>query len=281
MAIKLLTDSTSYIDKDMQEELDIQIVNLSVNFPDESFDETTVPYDYYYDKIEKNKTIPTSSQPAPGQIYNAFKRIVSSGDEVLAIFLSSKMSGTYSSALSVKRQILKEYPQSRIEILDSMTNCMALGLQVIEAAKTAKTGTMEEVIKTAQYIKDHVRFYFVPASLEYLIKGGRIGGASALIGSLLQIRPILYVNEGMTDVRDRVRGNRSAIKRMLNLLQEDAKNFGLKHLFVHHINSYKTGQELADRLNQQYHIKVPSLPIGPVIGSHVGPAIGIVYCTEK
>jgi DegV family protein with EDD domain len=222
---------------------------LSVQFPDESFDEFARPNDYIYKKIDKGNVIPTSSQPTLGQICDVFREIVARGEEVLGIFLSARMSGTYTSALSARKIIMEEYPQARIEVFDSKTNCMAMGIQVIEAAIAARSGKkMEDVIETARHIRDKIRFYFVPASLEYLIKGGRIGGASALIGNLLQIRPILYVNDGMTDVFERVRGTRRAINRMLSILSEDAGKYGLKHLLVHHINDYKQGEELANTL---------------------------------
>jgi DegV family protein with EDD domain len=283
MNVKLVTDSTCYIDENTLKELDIKTVHLTVNFPDESFDETSVPYDYFYKKIENSNTIPTSSQPTLAEIYNTFKEIVSRGEAVLGVFLSSKMSGTYTTALSAKHMILEKYPNAIINILDSKTNCMAMGIQVVEGAMMAKAGKkMEEVIQTVEHVSKRVQFLFVPSSLQYLIKGGRIGGASALIGSLLQIRPILYVNDGMTDVMGRIRGTRKAINHMLNILNEDAKNYGLKHLLVHHIHDSNQGKELAEKLTAQYNRIVPSLPVGPVIGAHVGPGtVGIVYSTNK
>lgn len=283
MKVKLVTDSTSYIDENTLKELDIKTVNLTVNFPDESFTESLVPYDYFYKKIEKSSTIPTSSQPTLGEIYNTFKEIVCRGEAVLGVFLSSKMSGTYATALSAKQMILEKYPNAIIHIMDSKTNCMAMGIQVIEGAIVARAGKkMEEVIQTVEYVSKRVQFLFVPASLQYLIKGGRIGGASALIGSLLQIRPILYVNDGMTDVMSRIRGTHKAINHMLNILNDDAKNYGLRHLMVHHIYDAKQGNNLAEKLAAQYNRQVSALPVGPVIGAHVGPGtVGIVYSTSK
>ncbi|MEA1960723.1 MAG: DegV family protein [Bacillota bacterium] len=254
MTVKLVTDSTSYIDENIQADLQIKTLHLSVHFPEESWDETLVPYDYFYSKIERDDVIPTSSQPALGEMYEAFKEIVARGEEVLGIFLSSKMSGTYQTALHAKQMILEEFPKARIEIMDSKINCMAMGLQVIEAAMDANAGEkMEEVMDTARHIMERVHFYFVPASLKYLIKGGRIGGASALIGSLLHIRPILYVNNGATDVFHKVRGTQKAVKHMLSQLNRDAKHYGIKHLLVHHISNEKQGQELAQILSQQYN----------------------------
>ncbi len=283
MTIKLVTDSTSYIEEQTKKDLDIKIINLSVNFPDQSFEEDAVEYEHFYERVKGEGVIPTSSQPSLGIIYDTFKEIVLRGEEVLGIFISAKMSGTYESALHAKKMLLEEFPEACIEIIDSKTNCMALGLQVVEAAIAAKAGQkMAEVIETAQHIRERVRFYFVPASLEYLIKGGRIGGASALIGSLLKIRPILYVNDGMTDVKERVRGTRAAIKRITNLLHEDASKYGLKHLMVHHIHDYQRASELAESLSKHYGRKVASSPIGPVIGVHVGPGtLAVVYCTEE
>ncbi len=283
MTVKLVTDSTSYIGEGTKEDLDIKIINLSVNFPDESFEEDAVEYDHFYERIKREGVIPTSSQPSLGIIHDTFKEIIMRGEEVLGIFISAKMSGTYESALHAKKMLLEEFPGANIEIMDSKTNCMALGLQVIEAAIAAKAGKkMEEVMQTAQHIRERVRFYFVPASLEYLIRGGRIGGASALIGSLLQIRPILYVNDGMTDIKERVRGTKAALKRIMNLLQEDASKYGLKHLLVHHIHDYQRAGDLAQSLSQQYNREVPAFPIGPVIGVHVGPGtLAVVYCTEE
>lgn len=283
MAVKIVTDSTSYIKEDIKKDLDIKTVNLSVHFPDESFDETIVEYGYFYQKIEADNVIPTSSQPSLGQIYSVFRDIVEKGEEVLGIFISAKMSSTYNTALSAKKMIKDKYPQASIEIIDSQTNCMAMGIQVIEAAMAAKAGKkMDEIIDTVHSVMKKIHFYFVPASLKYLIKGGRIGGASALIGSLLQIRPILYVNNGMTDVLDKVRGTRLAVKRMLHLLSRETKKYGLRHLIVHNIYDEKRGNELAETLSKQYNREVLSLPIGPVIGLHVGPGtVGIVFCTEE
>lgn len=283
MAVKLVTDTTSYIDETTQHELDITVIPLQVSFPDESFKENEVNYDYFYSKIEQTGVIPHSSQPSPGELYDAFEKLVSKGSEVLAVFISAKMSGTYQTALNVKDKLLQKYPQAKIEVLNSCTNCMAMGLSVIEAAKAARDGkNLNEVIETAQNILKRVRFYFIPTTLEYLKKGGRIGGAAALIGSILSIRPILYVKNGETALLESVRGTGRAIKKMLHLLDADCKNYGLKSVLVHHIHAPEKATEMAQEIIKRYNVEVPLMSIGPVIGLHVGPgAIGIVYCTEE
>jgi len=283
MSLKIVTDSTAYIDPSVQQELDITVIPLSVNFPDESFKETEVDYAYFYDKIDREGIIPTSSQPAQGEIQQVFNNIISKGNDVLAIFLSSEMSGTYHSALSARDMIREEYPAARLEVLDSRTNCMAMGLIVIAAARAAKEGkTIEEAAEAARQTMKRIKFYFVPAGLEYLKKGGRIGGAAALLGSILQIKPILYVDNGKTAVLERARGASAAINRLLNLLDNDYKKYGLKNVMVHHISCPDKAAELAQTINARYSLEVSVLPIGPVIGLHVGPGtLAIIYCTEN
>ncbi|MGE5397289.1 MAG: DegV family protein [Chitinophagales bacterium] len=281
MGVKVLTDSTSYILPELARDLDITVIPLSVQFPDESFKETEVDFNYFYAKIKKDNVIPVSSQPSLGDITTAFENIVAKGDDVVAVFISSEMSGTYHSALTAKQIILEKYPHAAIEIIDSRTNCMALGLPVIEAARIAKAGhSLENVAEKAKHIIQRVNFCFIPAGLEYLRKGGRIGGAAALLGSILKITPILFVEKGKTAVLKKARGYRTALEDMLARVDKDFINCGLNHVVVHHIQCHARGMELAERLKEKYGFEVPVVPIGPVIGLHVGPgAIGIVYST--
>ncbi|MEQ8176240.1 MAG: DegV family protein [Syntrophomonadaceae bacterium] len=285
MAIRVISDSTSYIDEKTQKELNIQLLQLSVHFPDESFKENEVDQKYFYSKVEMTGIIPTSSQPSQGEIYQAFKDVVSQGDAVLAIFISSAMSGTYATALKTKEQLLQEFPEGRIEVVDSYTNCMALGLQVIAAAEVVRDGgNMEEALEAAVETRRNVHFYFVPETLEYLKKGGRIGTASALLGSILRIRPILTVDmsNGMTHLLEKARGASAAVGRMLELLEEDYRQKGLKALVVHHINAPERGRQLRDILVEKYKMPVAMCSIGPVIGIHTGlGTIGFVYCTDS
>ncbi|QGT99580.1 DegV family protein [Candidatus Syntrophocurvum alkaliphilum] len=283
MAIKVVTDSTSYIENSLIKELDITIVPLSVNFPDESFKENEVDHEYFYRKIKTTGIIPTSSQPSQGSIISIFENIVSNGNEIVAIFLSSDMSGTYETAISARDIVLEDYPHAKIEVLDGRTNSMALGLPVIEAARAALSGQkFDEIVDLAKYMIKRVHFYFAPETLEFLKKGGRIGGASALLGSILNIKPVLFVENGKTAVLKKARGSKAAIEAMLERLDNDYKTNGLKHILVHHINCHEKAKEIADKICDKYDFTVPVVPIGPVIGLHVGPgAIGIVYCTEK
>jgi len=283
MGVKIITDSTAYIDVRTLKELDITVIPLSVHFPDVYYKETEVDYEEFYRQIEREGIIPTSSQPARGEVDGILARTVRGGDDVLAIFISSEMSGTYHSALKAREMILQDYPGVRIRIVDSRTNCMAMGLTVIAAARAAREGkTLEEIEEIAYQSMLRTKFYFVPKGLEYLKKGGRIGGAAALLGSILQIKPILYVLDGKTALLERVRGQRAAIGRMLKLLDDDYERYGIRMVMVHHISCPDEAVQLAQTIADRYGLKVSTHPIGPVIGLHVGPGtLAIVYCTEN
>lgn len=282
MAVKVLTDSTSYIDKQIAKDLDIRTASLNVIFGDISFKEVDLENNTFY-KMMESKGIPTSSQPSMDELYNEMKNVVEQGNSLLCIFLSSDMSGTYTTAHIVRNIILEHYKDADIEILDSRSNCMQLGFAAIVAARAAKEGkTLEQVKEVAKHNIKRSKFLFIPDNLEYLRKGGRIGGASSILGNLLKIIPILTVENGMTTMLTKVRTKKKAVILMIDKMLQDAQKYGLTEIVVHHINCYDEAKELVNKLAEKIGIKVSIYPIGPVIGLHVGPgALGIAYYTEK
>lgn len=283
MAVKLVVDSTSYIPEDIKKQYDISTISLNFIFGDESVREVDIDNSTFYKEMDEKGEIPTSSQPSIDEMYNAFEKIVKEGNDVVAVVISSDMSGTYSSAHLVKNMILEKYENAKIEIVDSRTNCMQMGFVAIEAAKKAEEGaTIEEVVERAEFVKNHSKFIFLPDTLTYLKKGGRIGGAAALFGSILQIKPILTVVDGKTTVFDKVRTKKKAVDRLLDHIIEVNKTNGISEVIVHHINVEAEGQQLADRIEAAIGQKARVCSIGPVIGLHVGPgSIGIAYHTEN
>ncbi|MFZ5597541.1 MAG: DegV family protein [Bacillota bacterium] len=281
MPVKVVTDSTSYIPPNLREEFDISVVSLSVSFGAESYREEEIDNSTFYKKMEE-KGIPVSSQPSPGDIYDIFNRLVQDGNDVVGIFISSDMSGTCNTARIAKKMINDMNPEAVIEIVDSRSNCMELGFAVLAAARAAKEGKpVDMVVDEANRIIKRSRFLFVPKTLEYLRKGGRIGGAAALLGSIIQIRPILTVVDGVTAILAKVRTWDRAVQTILDQLFEDIGKKGLGEIVVHHINSEADGKKMAMAIEKKLTVKVPVFPIGPVIGLHVGPGtVGVAYYTK-
>ena len=282
MAVQILTDSTSYINHDIRKELGIKVVSLTVSHGYESIKEIEIRNEHFYKELDKTE-IPSSSQPSVDEMYSVMKEVVELGDELVCIFLSSKMSGTYASAHLAKNMVLEQHPSGQIEIIDSRSNSMQLGFAAIVAARLAKTGASLEDVKLAAInnIK-RSRFIFLPDNLEYLIKGGRIAGASALIGNLLKIIPVLTVEDGQTAVLKKARTKTKAIGVMLDQLIADANEYGAEEVCVHHINALDEAEQLASTIKEKINIDVIISDIGPIIGLHVGPgAIGLVYYTKE
>ena len=282
MAIKIVTDSTSYIPEEFINKYDISVVSLNVIMNGESIREVDLDNETFYSKMEESTEIPSSSQPSPDEIYNTFENIIKEGNSIVGIFIFSDMSGTVSSANLIKNMLLEKYPTAHIEIVDSRSNCMQMGYVAIEAAKAAAAGkSMEEVIDVCTSVINNSRFLFTPDTLDYLKKGGRIGGASALLGTLFQIKPILTVCDGKTTVFTKVRTKKKAVDTLVTTLVNDLQGKELGGVIVHHINCQDEGLSLAAKIKKQLGVDVQIDTIGPIIGLHVGPgSIGVAYFTK-
>lgn len=279
--VKVVTDSTAYIDRRLLKELDITEVSMNVNYADSSLPEIELTNEEFYQQIDGLEKLPTTSQPSPLTFYYAFLEKIEQGYDVLTILLSSNLSGSYFSAVQGKELVLSKYPEAKIEIIDSRTTVMALGLVVEAVARLASEGsTLAELIAQTEELLVKSKIFFIPRSLEYLKKGGRIGEASALLGSLLQITPLLTV-KGPVTVHEKVRTFEKAVKKMLDIYIEANKTEGIEALAVHHINCLDEGKKLVRELQKTTDLEIQLRPIGPVIGLHVGPGtLGLAYITK-
>ena len=281
--VKVVVDSTAYIPKEMLNENDISVISLNVLLDGKSYREVDLENEFFYKKMDESNEIPKSSQPSIEEMKNVFLSIAKDGYDIVGIFISSKMSGTYSTAHLVRDIVLEEYPNTNIELIDSRSNCMQMGFSAIQAGRAAKKGeSIEKVVEEAKKVINSSRFLFVPETLKYLKKGGRIGSASALFGTILQIRPILTVENGETSVYDKVRTKKKAVEVILKKVLDDMTERGLGEVIVHHINCEEEGLNLAKRLEKELKIPVKIQSIGAIIGLHVGPgSIGVAYYTKK
>jgi len=290
MAVKIVTDSTATLTPEQIKENELTICTLFIVQDGVSEPEVDLDYHDFYARLENVEDLPTTSQPTTANFVEQFERILNDGDDVLGIFISGGLSGTMDGALTAKGMIEEKNPdyQGRIALVDSQSCSMTLTYPVLEAAKLAQTGaSLEECREAAQFTTDSTRFIFAPKSLEHLARGGRIGRASALLGGVLKLVPLLGPdkNDGTVHTYAKVRTFPKALNTILEKMLDDAEETGgLKALCVHYITEQEEAQSFLKDVVQpaiakRYPDVTPSFAaISPAIGTHVGPAVGIAYC---
>jgi DegV family protein with EDD domain len=276
MSIVILTDSASDIDASVKQSLGIVSVPLKVIFGSETFqDGVTISSTEFFEKLEQSDALPTTSQPSPIEFAEAYKGIIDQHGkdvQIIVITLSSSLSGTYQSAMIAKTMMEDDVD---ITVVDSRKAAYVYGMVTVEAAKAAAEGkNKQQILDMIDRYLDEVQVYFIVDTLEYLQKGGRIGRASAMIGSLLNIKPILLLDPaGYVGAFDKVRGTKKALNRVIEVLQEYAQGQPVK-LSVLHGSAPEQGAELLERIKQEFQVSESSLhEIGPVIGTHTGPGL--------
>jgi DegV family protein with EDD domain len=274
MAVKVVTDSTSDLTPEIASELGITVVPLNVHFSTEFGTETyrdgvDLKAEDFYRRLEQNKTLPTTSAPAPGIFAAVYDKLAKETDEILAITISSKLSATYKAAVDGK-EVRKG--KARLEVIDSLSAMVGLGLIVISAAKAAKAGAnLDEVIGVVHSSMGRVDFRLAFDTLEYLRKGGRIGTAQAFLGSALKVNPILTIKNGLTEGVTRVRCRAKAV----DYLGDFVMGFpDIEEVAIEDATTPDEAEILAERLYSRFpRERVYWMKVGPVIGTHVGPHV--------
>jgi DegV family protein with EDD domain len=268
--VAVVTDTTHYLPRAVVEANDIHEVSLYVNWPDAQEREADMPsFDAFYDRLRTERQLPTTSQPSVGDFLAVYEPLLAQGRDVLSIHISGGISGTVNAA----RQAAEQCPPGRVQVLDSSTACGGLGLMAMAAAKGAREGIgIEACIARAKETRDRLTLWFAIDTLEYLVRGGRIGRAQGMVGSALKIKPILSVESDITPV-ERVRTSARAFARMVEMLRTLHAD-GVDGWVVQHIQA----PEEAERLAQEGRAIFGTEPvfvseIGPVIGAHVGPGL--------
>ncbi len=279
--IRIVTDSTADLPKELIAKYRIVVVPLKVIFNDEEplLDGIDIETEQFYLRQVEKKEYSRTSQPAPAEFYNIFSGITVSGASIISIHLSSALSGACQSARMAREML----PGSDIDVIDSRSASMGLGLIVLEAARRAAGGkTKKEILDHIGKMISETKLYFVVDTLEYLARGGRIGKAQALLGTILSIKPLLHLNNGVVEPLEKVRGKSRAIERLAQLVEEKADQQRVICSIVHGVD--QAGME------QLYHRLIPRLncgepvlsTLGAVIGTHVGPrALGVTFIPES
>jgi len=270
MAVKIVTDTLSDMTHDLATKLGISVVPLYVRFGDKVFkDRVEMTTDEFYYRLQHDPNWPSTTQPTPNDFFDVFNKLADETDEILCIDLSHKLSGTYESACVAKRMMTKK---CRIEVIDSMTVVMGLGTLVIDAAKVAQEGAkMDDLIDRVRRNMDrsHAIMYF--DTLKYLAKGGRIGRAQGLLGSLLSVKPILLMHEGEVAPLTRVRSRQAGLDYLYNFVKS-LRN--INELAVEYATTPEDAKELMERLNDFFpKERIVLSTVSPVIGTYTGPHV--------
>ncbi len=278
MALKIVTDSTADIPQSLALEMGVTIVPLTVHFQEESYrDGIDLDTERFFVKLAQSAALPTTSQPSESAFRETYEELSKDGSEILSIHISSRLSGTMNSARLAAQEL---EGRVTVHLVDSNFTSMSLGMIVLEAARAVKGGasTTEVLDLVSQTItKSHL--LLVVDTLEYLQKGGRIGRAGAFLGSILNIKPVLTLEEGEVRPLERVRTRSRAIER----LYEWATSFtGSAEIAVMHATTPADAKTLADRLAAVFPDMTIHLGrIGPVVGTHIGPGAMAVMVREK
>ena len=274
MPVALVTDSTAYLPRDLVAENGIQLVSLYVNWEEESEREVDMPdFNGFYDRLRSADRLPTTSQPSIGDFLDVYKPLVEQGYDVVSVHISGGISGTVESARQAKERLSEEAGADRVTVIDSERACGGLGLMVLAGAKAAQAGgDLAAVVDRVESARSGLKMWFAVDTLEYLRRGGRIGAASAWLGSALKIKPILTLDKEITPI-ERVRTGAKALRR-LSEYAEQRRADGADAWVVQHIQAPDEAGQLAESVERVMdHGPVFVSEIGPVIGTHIGPGL--------
>ncbi|WP_058301641.1 DegV family protein [Gorillibacterium timonense] len=272
--VRVVTDSTADIPEDIRRRLDIEVVPLKVHFGIQSYvDSVTIHPKEFYDRFAESSLLWKSSQPSPVDFLAKYKSLTSEdpATSVISIHLSSALSGTYQSAVLAK-SMMEEGRD--ITVIDSKTASFGTGIRVVRAAEAAQAGkSKEEILALLKELDEKFSLYFLVNTLQYLHKGGRIGKAAAILGSLLHIKPILSIDEdGEITSVDKVRGHRKAMDRILEFLHETWSPNEPIEVGISHGNALQEAETLSALINRHFNVKRTTFTwVGPAVGSHSGP----------
>lgn len=277
MKTAVLTDSTAYIPDHLIEEKNIYVAPLSVTFGQDTYREFyDITTEEFYEKVKAEKDLPKTSQPSVSEFTTKYEEIAKEHDAVISVHLSSGIGGTYQAAVSAGSMIegVDVYP------FDSEISALAQGFYVLRAADLAAEGkTPEEILQELRTMKENMNAYFMVDDLSHLARGGRLTGAQAMIGSLLQVKPLLYFKDKQIVPFEKIRTSKKAFKRMENLLKETADDAEEVKAAIIHAQREDTAKRWRDELSEKYpNVEFEISYFGPVIGTHLGEgAIGITW----
>ncbi len=268
--VRVVTDSVSDLPEGIVRRLNIALVPLLVRFGTEEFrDNVDLTPAQFYERLRRSEELPTTSMSSPGAHAETYDRLAGEADAIIVITISAKLSGTYDVARRA-RELMKR--ECRVEVFDSGLATMAEGFVAMKAAEAAETGaSLQEVVRVAETARSRVDFLSTFDTLEYLRRGGRIGAASALLGSVLKINPLINIRDGLVEPAGRTRSRSKAIDRLVEFV---ASYSSIEELAVEHGGCPEDAETLVEKLADLYpRNRILKSEVTPVIGAHTGPGL--------
>ncbi|WP_342470170.1 DegV family protein [Ureibacillus sp. FSL K6-3587] len=280
MSIAVVTDSTAYLSPEERKQHNIYMIPLSVTLEDGVYEEEVeIQAKEFYDKVRNAKVFPKTSQPSIGKFVELFETLAKEYDEVICIHLSSGISGTYQSAMQAGNMV----EGIKVRVFDSEISCSPQGYYALQAAKMAGEGKSSAVIlETLEALKRRMRAYFIVDDLSHLQRGGRLSSAAAIVGGLLQIKPILHFENKVIVPFEKIRTKKKAINRVEELLAQDAAQYDRIYAMLIHANREEEAREWMAKLQEKFpNVEFALSYFGPVIGTHLGEgSLGLGWVPE-
>lgn len=270
MIVRVVTDSTADLPPQLAEELGVTVVPVYLRFGDDVYrDRLDISEDEFYQRLQHDPVHPNTTQPAPQDFTDVYQKLSQGADGIISIHVSGKLSGTYNAALQGKRLTEKGCP---IEVVDSQTLSMGLGLIVIVAAMAAESGkSLKQVMEEVNQALPNIQVFFLLDTLKYLALGGRIGKAKALLGSALNVKPILTVREGELMPSSQVRSRAKGMNKLVDFVKNSAD---IQDLAVVHATTPDEAETLVEYIGAVFpKERIKLARVGPALGVHAGPGV--------
>jgi DegV family protein with EDD domain len=270
--VAIVTDSTAYLPQECIKQYNISVAPLSVIWGEQVLlDGVDIQPSEFYTRLADSKVMPTTSQATPAMMQKTFQSLLELGYDVLGIFVSSKISGTFQSALQARDMIASGC--ENIKVVDSLQTTMALGWPVLTAGRAAEAGaSLAECERVAEHAAGNSGVLFVVETLEFLRRGGRVSSTQAMAGTILNIKPVLELRDGKIESVEKIRTKQKAIQRMIELTGERISGRSPVRIAVTHANCETDAKSQLELAGKQFDpIETLTCPMSPAIGTHAGP----------
>ncbi|KAA0546490.1 DegV family protein [Bacillus sp. BGMRC 2118] len=283
MSIQLITDSACDLSKEVLDQQDIIMLPLVVHLDDtDYFDTETIDSSKVYEAMRMEK-VPKTSQVPPTRFHDTFTRLAEEKKEAIYISFSSELSGTYQTSMLMAEQVREQYPDFKLTIINTKCASLGMGLVVLKAAEYVKAGlSYDEIVEKTEAHANHMESIFTVDNLDYLARGGRVSKASAFVGGLLNIKPLLHMEDGKLIPLEKIRGRKKVLQRMIDLMKERGVNFSGHTVGISHSEDEETALYLQEKIKEQLGYESFFMTnIGSAIGAHVGPGTIALFFLNK